>query len=198
MVFVKSPASTLDYTFDWSLWLPTGDTILTTSWTAATGITIANLSTPSGLTLTPSGTGGTFAAGTYFWKITATTANGETTGSNEVTTTLSGSTSSATLNWPVQPNATHIKVYRGTATNAEVLLTTLAGTAVTYVDTGTATTSGSVPGSNTATITTNTSTAATVWVAGGSAGQSYTISGTITTAQGRIDQRTQTINVVAL
>lgn len=37
--FVKDPNSTLDYSFDWSLWLGT-DTIVSSTWIAESGITI--------------------------------------------------------------------------------------------------------------------------------------------------------------
>lgn len=40
--FTKSPEATLDYKFDWSRWLPTGDTIATSSMTADTGLTVAS------------------------------------------------------------------------------------------------------------------------------------------------------------
>lgn len=38
--FVKDPDDVLDYQIDWSDWLPTGDTISTSTWTADTGITV--------------------------------------------------------------------------------------------------------------------------------------------------------------
>lgn len=96
--------------------------------------------------------GGTFAAATYFWVVTATNANGETTKSNEVTAVLTGSTSSAVLTWPAVDGATGYKVYRGTSTtNENKLITTIgSGSTLTYTDTGTAGTTATVPTTNTA------------------------------------------------
>lgn len=39
-MFVKAPEDILDYEWDWSTWLPTGDTIATVSFTAADGLII--------------------------------------------------------------------------------------------------------------------------------------------------------------
>ena len=39
-IFKKDPDAVLDYGFDWSLWLATGETIQSSSWTAETGITM--------------------------------------------------------------------------------------------------------------------------------------------------------------
>ena len=39
--FIKDPNAVLDYTVDWSEWLD-GDTISTSSWTVATGLTKAS------------------------------------------------------------------------------------------------------------------------------------------------------------
>lgn len=95
-------------------------------------------------------TGGTFGAGTFFWKVTAVTGYGETAGSNEVTATLVA-TGSQVLSWAAVPGATLYRVYRGTATNAEnVLVTTLAATLLTYTDTGSAGTAKTVPAASTA------------------------------------------------
>src|ERR1700761_7987038 len=98
------------------------------------GVTLA---APSGLIATSSGTGGSFAAGTYFWVVTAVDANGETTKSNEVQTVLTGSTSSVALSWNTVDGATGYNVYRGTSTtNENKLITTV--TTTSYTDTGTA------------------------------------------------------------
>jgi parallel beta-helix repeat protein len=85
--------------------------------------------------------GGTLATGTYYYKITAISATGETLASNE----RSGATNSAaglqTLNlaWNPVPGAIGYDVYRGTASNGERLLTFVAGGATTsFQDTGAA------------------------------------------------------------
>lgn len=38
--YIKDPDAVLDYLNDWTDWLPDGDTIVTSTWTAETGITI--------------------------------------------------------------------------------------------------------------------------------------------------------------
>ena len=40
--FAQDPDAYLDYSIDWSNWLPEGDTISTSSWTADAGITTAS------------------------------------------------------------------------------------------------------------------------------------------------------------
>jgi hypothetical protein len=115
----------------------------------------AALTTPAGLGAAAVGSGGTFAAGTYYWKITFINLVGETVGSAEVNATLVLN-GSANLTWTAPPaGATGVKVYRGTAIGAEnVLVTTLAGTAVNYTDTGSAGTTGqSPPATNTTAMT---------------------------------------------
>lgn len=109
------------------------------------------LPTASNLGASAVGSGGTFAAGTYFWKVTFTTASGETQASNEASATLVLN-GSANLTWAQAPSGcTGVKVYRGTATNAEDhLITTLTGTATSYTDTGTTGTVVSPPSNNTA------------------------------------------------
>lgn len=113
---------------------------------------------PGSITRTPSTSGGTFTAGTYYWVITATNANGETTKSDEVTATLTGSASSVALSWALSRGATGYKVYRGTTAGTEgTLVTTLTGNGtLTYTDTGSAGTSASPPGTNTAEASANT------------------------------------------
>jgi hypothetical protein len=120
----------------------------------------ANISSPT-LTAVSSATGGTFAAGAYYWVITATNANGETIKSNEVTKTLTGSASSVALSWDQVDGATGYKVYRGASAGGEdKLITTLSsGSVLTYTDTGTVGTTATPPSSNTAVNSANTAVA---------------------------------------
>ncbi|WP_346925878.1 hypothetical protein [uncultured Arthrobacter sp.] len=89
-------------------------------------------------------TGGTFAAGTYYWKVTAINVAGETIGSNEATQAIAAN-GTQVLNWSAISGATGYKVYRGTAPGAQSTLVATLGTVVTYTDTGIAGTAGTVP-----------------------------------------------------
>lgn len=92
--------------------------------------------------------GGTFGAGTFFWKVTAVDGYGETAGSNEVTATLVA-TGTQALSWAAVPGAQLYRVYRGTATGAEnVLVATVS--ALSFTDTGAAGTAQAVPTVSTA------------------------------------------------
>lgn len=125
-----------------------------------------NSGVPVGLTATAVGTGGTFAAGTYFWEVTATTAFGETTVSNEATATLVLN-GSATLAWGAPQNVvTGYKVYRGTVSGSEnVLVTTIVGQTTTFTDTNVGG-AGTPPGTNTAIIQDYTLITGFCWYAG--------------------------------
>jgi len=104
----------------------------------------ANTAPPVLVLGTTSTTGGTLAASTYYWKITARSASGETLASNEVTATTTGTTSSQPLSWAAIPGAAFFNIYRGTAAGAEnVLVTAVAGTS--YTDTGLAGAAASLP-----------------------------------------------------
>jgi hypothetical protein len=108
------------------------------------------LAPPSGLGAAANVGGGTFAAATYFWKITGTNAAGETTGSAEATVAVALN-GTATLTWSALPaGTTGVKVYRGTVTNTENVLVATLGAVVTYTDTGIAGTAATVPAGNSA------------------------------------------------
>ena len=79
---------------------------------------------PVGLGVAAVGSGGTFAAASYFWKITFVTAQGETSGSNEATVAIALN-GSANLTWTAPPKSvSRIRIYRGTVTNTENILVT--------------------------------------------------------------------------
>ncbi len=89
-----------------------------------------------------SATGGTLPAGTYYYVVTALSKygqisddqTGETSRSNEVTVTTTGSTSSVSLSWNALNGADGYNVYRSTSSGAETFLATVTGT--TFTDTG--------------------------------------------------------------
>lgn len=89
-------------------------------------------------------TGGTLAAATYYYRITAITPMGETTGSNEVSIATTGTTSTVTLTWPAFSGATGYRVYRGPTAGGEDVYYE-PGNVTTYTDTGGAATAGTVP-----------------------------------------------------
>ena len=98
------------------------------------------------ITLGTAASGGTFAAGTYFWKLTATNTGGETLGSNELTATLTASQKQP-IDWTAVTGANGYRLYRGTAAGAEDVLVAVidGGSTVTYTDLGAAGTGATVP-----------------------------------------------------
>lgn len=97
---------------------------------------ILSLVGPAGLAVAPVATGGTFAANTYYWVITALNTNGETIKSNEVSAAIALN-GQATLTWTALAGATGYNIYRGIATGGETYVATV-GLVTTYADTGAA------------------------------------------------------------
>jgi hypothetical protein len=127
------------------------------------GIAVEQLSPPLQSTIATASTGGTIAAGTYRYLITAINANGESHGiadnggtsggtfyERSIVTT--GSTSTVTVTWTAVVGATGYKLYKtaaGGASGTELLYKTV-GAVTTDIDTTPGTPSGAFPTSNTA------------------------------------------------
>lgn len=87
--------------------------------------------------------GGTFAAGTYRYVVTAINSGGETPASNEMSAVVTGA-NTVTVSWAAIPGATGYRVYRTAGvTGTENVYLATAGTSLT--DSGTAGTSGLPP-----------------------------------------------------
>ncbi|HVX12329.1 MAG TPA: DUF4214 domain-containing protein [Pirellulales bacterium] len=109
--------------------------------------TSVNLPPPVQTAPSASTTGGTLAAGTYYYVLTAVGPNGETAASGEVSITVTGATSSVTLNWNSVAGATGYKIYRGLAPGAENVLVgdVTTASATSFVDNGSEIATGQSP-----------------------------------------------------
>jgi hypothetical protein len=105
------------------------------------------LATPVNAAFATATTGGTLAAGTYYYRVSAINAYGETLASAETSQVTTGTTSTVTVNWGAVSGATGYKVY-GRTTAGELLIATV-GAVTTYIDTGVITPSGALPAANT-------------------------------------------------
>ncbi|MFJ4652683.1 hypothetical protein ACIP5Y_15590 [Nocardia sp. NPDC088792] len=103
--------------------------------TQGTLTNVSNQLTPT-LTLGSLSGGGTLAAGTYFWVVTAVSAAGESLASNEVSAVVGSSVSSVQLSWAPVGGAVSYNIYRGTAAGGENIKFTATGTS--FIDTGAA------------------------------------------------------------
>lgn len=105
---------------------------------------------PTGLVLVE-GTG-TLGAATYYYRVSATTAAGETLACAEVGLAIAA-THGVDLSWDEMPGATGYRVY-GRSTGAELFIAAVSGSTLTYTDSGALTPSGALPTVNTARIAT--------------------------------------------
>ncbi|GAC1601345.1 MAG: hypothetical protein NVS3B29_02930 [Candidatus Saccharimonadales bacterium] len=101
------------------------------------GLTVAGLSNPATPTLASAATGGTLAAATYTYRLSATSGAGETQAiaSNPVNVTTTGTTSANTVSWTAVTNATGYKLYRSTDGGTTWYVNTL-GAVTTAADNG--------------------------------------------------------------
>lgn len=114
------------------------------------------LSCPWGFTLVlgAAAGGGTWGAtGTYGYRITALDANGESGPQDEITVAVDDTTKKITLSWTQVPSATGYKIYRtavpGTYGASTLRTTIVSGATVSFVDDGSATSTGTLPTANT-------------------------------------------------
>ena len=104
---------------------------------------------PTNVAAADHATGGTFAAGTYFYMVSAITSGGESIGSIEAKVTIPAN-DQVDLSWTAVAGATGYKIYRSTTSggetattpNAQLVTTINNGATTTFTDSGTATTGG--------------------------------------------------------
>lgn len=125
-------------------------------------ILATTLSTPVNAAFSTASTGGSLVPGTYYYRVSALGAAGETLASTETSQVVGAGTNTnkVTVNWGAVTNATGYKVY-GRTTGAELLIATV-GAVTTYVDTGAITPAGALPVANTTGGSAGTSTDVTV------------------------------------
>lgn len=119
------------------------------------------LATPVNTAFSTATTGGTLAAATYAYRVSALDGRGgETLASTETTQATTGTTSTVTVNWGAVTGATGYRIYGRTSGGQQLLATV--GAVTTYTDTGAATPSGALPTANTTGLGAGTSTDITI------------------------------------
>jgi hypothetical protein len=114
---------------------------------ALTAVAVGGIAAPVNATHVAITTGGTLAAATYFYRVSALNPNGETLASTETSIVTTGSTGSVIVRWTAVPGATGYNVY-GRTTGAELKMATNVQ-ATSFLDTGAITPSGALPGADT-------------------------------------------------
>jgi hypothetical protein len=110
---------------------------------------------PPPVNATFTATTGTLNDGTYYYRVSALTAVGETLASTETSLAVSGGAGAngVVVNWNAVPGATGYKVY-GRTTAAEQLMATV-GAVLAWTDNGSVTPSGALPAANTSVVLAN-------------------------------------------
>ena len=125
----------------------TGDTI--SFQTTESGTSSAPLPIPTGVTVTPSNTGGVLVAATRYYHVTALNQFGETTGTADLAGTTTTNTGTNTITWAAVPGATAYRIYvTQTSGTPGQLVNTVSG-ATSYVDDGRVTPGQNEPSVNT-------------------------------------------------
>ncbi len=148
---VKAAATDTDYEFQVSGNLPGGATgiITFTMLPRHTGYLIRNSDGTAGLVENLAGVqggAGTLAAGTYYYRVSATNWRGETLACAEVASAAIVDNKAVDLTWDAVTGASAYKVY-GRTTGAELLIATV--TTNSYSDTGAVTPAGALPTADT-------------------------------------------------
>jgi len=118
-----------------------------------TGSTIATVPNLGSATAIPSATGGTLAAGNYYYYVTAVGASGQTLGTETAAVPVVGPNGSVRLTWSPEPGAQSYNIYRTTTPGSygappNGLIGAATGNS--FTDTGLAG-AGNIPAANTAT-----------------------------------------------
>lgn len=137
----------MEHTPDGTTYIPNGDTRISipSDYIELKRISITDqLRRPINATFTSAA--GSLAAGTYYYRVSALNATGETDASTETSVVLA-STGGVNINWGKVDGATGYNIY-GRTTGAELLIATV-GDVATYLDGGTITPTGALPELNT-------------------------------------------------
>jgi hypothetical protein len=112
------------------------------------GLKLVQVNAPTGVGTSTSTSGGTLAAGTYYYRVSAVDVSGlETAAAAEVSQVTTGSTSTVTISWNPMFGAVNYKVY-GRTTGAELLIGSLTAGTTSFTDDGSVTPSGALPTGN--------------------------------------------------